>query len=791
MKTFNQSAAAECGLACIAMVASAHENFIGLSGLRQRFPLSLKGARLGDLIRISQRIGLAARPLRVELDEIQRLRLPCILHWDMNHFVVLEKTSASGFTIRDPASGEAKLRVREFSKHFTGVALELTPTEDFIREPAAPSISIRKLTGALAGLKAALFQILSLSFAVQIFAIIAPFMMQWVVDHVLVAADNDLLTILVLGFSLALLLQIAIGQLRAWCVINMSAVLGLQWSGNVFSHLLRLPLSFFENRHLGDITSRLSSVQSIQRTLTTNFVEAVVDGLMSIATLVLMLLYNWRLAFLTVSALLIYLVVRWMAYESLRRRTEQYMVSAARQESHLLESIRGIQSLKVSGEEPRRRSAYENLMHDSVNHETKLARLAQSFSGVSQGLFGLERILVIWLGAGLALHSIFSAGMLVAYLAYRDQFSARVAGLVDRFVDFKMLALHAERLSDIVLSEPEPHAATGEFVLDMSCAIQAKGVCFRYAEGEPWVIKDCDFSVSAGEAVAIVGESGCGKTTLVKILAGLLAPTEGSLLIGGKDISHLGLHNLRPLVGSVMQDDHLFAGSILENISFFDPEFDLDRVHLAAQMAVIDGDIAAMPMGYQTLIGDMGSSLSGGQRQRVLLARALYRNPRLLILDEATSHLDVLKERLVNEAIKKLSVTRIFVAHRPETVASADRVLVMEGGRVVHEFRQGGGRCRVRGSILEILIEDFLASLFLFAIVWGADAEKVEWSSQDHCKRMWRRLFLFQHGPVFAYRRPHHGGCTRHLSHLELPAYLRNGRSVEHLLIGRRQGTLR
>lgn len=687
MRIFLQSEAAECGLAALAMACNLCGFPVGLAELRQRFPLSLKGARLDYLMHIAQQLGFSARPLRLDLEDLDRLKLPCILHWDLNHFVVLAETSVSKVTILDPAIGERRLSLNEVSRHFTGVALELAPIAEFKPQRAAPVVTPKQLTGAVRGLWRALAQILLLSVALQVFVVLAPFYMQWVVDQVLVSADRDLLTVLGLGFGLALVLQIGIGLLRGWSVVYLSSRLGLQWMGNVFAHLLKLPLDYFEKRHLGDITSRMSSVQAIQRTLTTSFVEAIIDGLMAVVTLGLMLFYSWKLAFVTLLAVILYLGIRAIAYRPVRDRTEQQLVAGAKQQTHLLESLRGMQSLKVAGEESQRRSTYDNLMHDTVNQEVRLARMGLGFNSASQLVFGIERIAVIWIGATLALQNVFSVGMLIAYLAYKDQFAGRMAALIDKWIEFRMLRLHGERLADIVLTPPEEQVAQPEALPPASTRIEVENLSFRYGDGESWVLKDCSFTIEAGESVAIVGASGCGKTTLVKLLLGLLPPTEGSIRIGGHDLHKIGPRNVRTLVGAVMQDDQLFAGSVADNISFFDPDMDQARIEHAARLAAVHDEVADMPMGYHSLIGDMGSSLSGGQKQRVILARALYRNPKLLFLDEATSHLDVMKERLVNDAVKALSLTKVIVAHRPETIASADRVLVMEQGRIIQEVR--------------------------------------------------------------------------------------------------------
>ncbi|QBG87585.1 peptidase domain-containing ABC transporter [Xanthomonas oryzae] len=687
MKAIVQAEASECGLASLAMVASAHGMQLGLPELRRRFHLSLKGIRLNQLIEIAQTLGFSTRPLRLDMEQLDQLALPCILHWDLSHFVVLAKVGKSKATIFDPAIGERRLSLGEVSQHFTGVALELTPTAEFKQHKAAPSISARQLTGPIRGLWSALSQIALLSMALQVFVILAPFYTQWVVDQVLVSADRDLLVVLGLGFGLALLLQVGIGLLRGWSVVSLSSRLGLQWMGNVFAHLLKLPLDFFEKRHLGDVTSRMSSVQTIQHTLTTSFVEAMIDGVMAMVTLVLMLVYSWKLALVTLLAVALYLGIRAIAYRPMRDRTEQQLVAAAKQQTHLLESLRGMQSLKVAGEESVRRSTYENLLNDTVNQDVKLARMSLGFNTASQLVFGLERIAVIWIGARLALDNVFSVGMLVAYLAYKDQFAMRVSGLIDKWIEFRMLRLHGERLADIVLTPPEEHHAQPRALPPTEPSIEVEGLSFRYADGEPWVVKDCGFTIAPGESVAIIGGSGCGKTTLVKLLLGLLVPSEGTIRIGGHDLHKLGPRTVRAMIGVVMQDDQLFAGSIADNIGFFDTDFELERIEAAAQLAAVHEDIAAMPMGYHTLIGDMGSSLSGGQRQRIILARALYRQPKLLFLDEATSHLDVTRERLVNEAVRHLQLTKVIVAHRPETIASADRILVVAHGRIVQEVK--------------------------------------------------------------------------------------------------------
>lgn len=665
------------------MIAGHHGQHNSLRELRAKFPLSLRGCTLSQLVDLARQMGLQSRPLRLELGAISQLKLPCVLHWDMSHFVVLTKVGRGGITLVDPGFGFRRMSLTEASDHFTGVALELAPGPSFSAKRRGGGVSLRALAGRVHGLGSMLALILGLSLGLQVCIALTPFLMQLVVDQVLVAADTHLLTVVCIGFLLLLLIQIGIWWLRGSTVIYLASHVGVQWAGNVFAHLLRLPLDFFEKRNLGDVVSRLGAVQAIQRTLTSSFIEVVIDGLMAVVTFGMMLLYSKELAFLTLLAVMVYLVLRAVAFESIRSNTEKQLVAAAAQQSYLLETIRGVQSLKLANGESVRESGYLNHLSETANKDVWLARFNLGFNSISQLVFGVERILVVWIGARLALDSVFSVGMLIAYLAYKEQFSQRAGGLIDKIVELRMLRLHGERLSDIALAEPEEE----DPVSDRRCefarpGIVVEGLSFRYSEHEPWILRDCSFRIEPGESVAIVGASGCGKTTLLKLLLGLLPANSGVIRIGGVEMSDLGRRRYRAMTGAVMQDDQLFAGSIADNIALGYRDYDQAAIEVAARMAAIHDDVVRMPMGYHSLIGDMGAALSGGQKQRVLLARALYRNPQLLFLDEATSHLDVACEQRVSSAVRNLDLTRVIIAHRPETISSADRVLTLRGGQV-------------------------------------------------------------------------------------------------------------
>ncbi|RQQ28695.1 peptidase domain-containing ABC transporter [Burkholderia stagnalis] len=680
-----QTQAAECGLACVGMIASYHGHDLDLVSLRRRFSPSLKGATLNDVMLIASRLDLTSRALRLELDELGKLRLPCILHWDMSHFVVLKSVSRGKIMIHDPARGAYDVPLAEVSDHFTGIALELMPSPSFTRTKARESISMAKLVGSVTGIRAAFAQVLLLSAALEVFGIVTPFYMQWVMDQVLVSADADLLTLLAVGFLLVVLFQHAVSALRSWVVTWFSSLLGVQWTANVCSHLFRLPMTYFEQRHIGDVVSRFGAINTIQSTLTTQFVGALLDGVMAIVTLAMLFVYSPTLTWLVLGLFAAYALIRWIAYRPFRQANEEQIVYAARAESNLLESIRGVQAIKLANKQEARVATYANAVVERTNKDVAIERLSIGFSTLQGVIAGAGRVVLVWLAAKQVLDGQFSAGMLVAFISFAEQFLGRGAALIGTLIDFRMLRLHGERLADIVLTDVEPDmegkvARSADAGCTMPPAIDVRDVRFRYAETEPWVLDGCSLSIAPGESVALVGPSGQGKTTMAKLLLGLLTPEHGSVRVDGVDIRKLGLHRHRELIGCVMQDDILFAGSIADNICFFDPQPDQARIDEAARLAQIHDDIAAMPMGYQSLVGDMGSSLSGGQRQRVLLARAFYRKPAILVLDEATSHLDVERERSINDAVRAMNITRIIIAHRPETIRSADRVIVLEHG---------------------------------------------------------------------------------------------------------------
>ncbi|HEX3587337.1 MAG TPA: peptidase domain-containing ABC transporter, partial [Candidatus Angelobacter sp.] len=598
------------------------------------------------------------------------------LHWKMDHFVVLKKVTRKYVFLHDPAMGPRRVTFAEASRYFTGVALELIPTPSFAPHDERRPLRLRDLIGRVVGLKRALGQIFVLAAALELFSIISPLFLQLTVDKVLAAVDRDLLVTLGIGFMLLIGLQSFLGALRSWTTLYFGTSLKLQWYANLFSHLVRLPVSFFEKRYFGDILSRFDGAEAIQRTLTNNFIETVLDGLISIFVLAVMFFYSRKLALIVIVSVVLYVALRNLAYLPLRRSMEEQIMRSAKQQTHLIETLRGIRTIKVLGREDSRKTRWMNLLADTTNAQVETERLTLLFKAANGLIFGLQSVAVVWFGAVLVLGGQFTVGMLFAFVAYQEQFKARITTLVDRLYDFRMLSLQVQRLADVVLEKPESTylESTGAEVEDAS--IDVRNLFFRYSDTEPWLLEDVTFRIAPGECVAIVGPSGAGKSTLLKLMAGLLKPQSGDVIVNGHSVCKSRAAVLGN-VGFVLQDDSLFAGTIADNIAFASDTADMARVEECARLACVDGEINEMHMGYNTLIGDMGSALSGGQQQRLLLARALYQRPSILILDEATSHLDVPTEQRIAAMLVDLRMTRVFAAHRPDTIRIADRVIAL------------------------------------------------------------------------------------------------------------------
>ncbi len=672
-----QTEMTECGLACMAMIARYHGHDIDLNILRRRHLVSMSGTSLGGLMKIAATLDLAPRPLRVELDQLHKLQTPAILHWDLNHFVVLKSVKGDKVKIVDPGIGQRVMSLSQVSKHFTGVAMELSPTAEFSAQDERLRPHLSLLWSRLVGLKRAIFQTLSLSVVLQLIILVSPFYLQLVVDGALPSGDYQLLLGLALGFGGLAILRAVSEAVRGWAILIYGNQMSLQMVGNVFRHMSRLPTRYFEKRHVGDIISRMNSTKPIQEALTQSVVSVLIDGVMAALMLAVMFLYSPLLfAIVLVSALLL-ISVTLIIYPHLRRTQEETIYAKAVENTHVIESIRANTTVKLFGREAEREAAWRNLYTDFINANVEYGKFLVLQKFAETLINGLQIVIVVWAAAVLMIGdgSAFTLGMLVAFLAYRQYFTDAVSQLLQKGIEFRLLSLHLDRLSDIIFEEREPQRAVIESAPDIKGHIELKDVSFRYADSDPWVLENRSLNIPAGQMVTLTGKSGGGKTTLMKLMLGLYAPEGGTLSIDGQSLPKIGLSNWRSQIGVVMQDDRLLSGTIADNISFFDPEMDMTRVQKAAQSAQIHDTIAKLPMNYLSVVGDMGSILSGGQKQRLLLARALYQDPKVLFLDEGTANLDTETEKAIVGVIKNLEITRVIVAHRPAFIKASDIVV--------------------------------------------------------------------------------------------------------------------
>lgn len=684
VRLIRQTEVAECGLASLTMVANYHGLDIDLGTMRRRFAPSLRGAALRSLIGLADRIGLTPRAVKLPLEELGNLHVPAVLHWDLNHYVVLEKVKGDKALVHNPDGRSGWMLLSEVSNHFTGVALELRPSDDFSRESQRERLHLPQLWRRMTGLKRALVQTLVLSLVMQAFILGMPYYMQIAIDNALPALDNNLLAVLALGFALFTLINAGAALLRSFVLLTAGTTLGFALASNIARRLFRLPIDWFEKRNTGDILSRFQSIGPIQQMLTEGAVAAMVDGALAIFTLAVMFFYSPLLALIAIIAFLLYGIVRAVSFSFQREAQEASIVTGGKEQTTLIETLRGITTLRLFGRETLRHALWQTRLTDAVNADVRLARIGIWQNIGNTLIFGLENILTIWLAIGFVIEGAgFSVGMVFAYMAYKTQFIQKAASLVDQGIAFRMLGLHLERLSDIALSdEDKSFGSSIDVDTELKGKVELRGVYYRYSPSDPIVLDGVDLIVNPGEHVAITGPSGGGKSTLVKLLLGLVEPESGEVLADGLPLHRFGYRSYHQQVAAVLQEDSLFAGSLTDNIALFDDRPDMELVIACAQAASIHQDIARMPMQYETLVGDMGSTLSGGQKQRVLLARALYRRPKVLVMDEGTAHLDAVHESAVNAAISTMGITRIIIAHRKETIEAAQRILVMDGGKL-------------------------------------------------------------------------------------------------------------
>ncbi|MBD8528038.1 peptidase domain-containing ABC transporter [Pseudomarimonas arenosa] len=680
-----QSEAAECGLVCVAACMEMLGSDADLVSMRQRFSVSSRGLTLREVSDIAAAQDLTTRAVKCEVQELAEVRLPAILHWKFNHFVVLTGVTRKGkYRLIDPALGEREVSAAELNEAFTGIALEVTAAPGFQPRKKKSALNLLSLVSLKNGVGLGILQALLLSLFLQAYVIGSPFLLQLAVDESAMKGDRELLMTLAIGFALFAVFNASAELLRGIALQRVSALMNWDMTSRLFHHMLRLPLAWFQRRRLADALTRFDSLDPVRLLFANGLVAALLDGVLSIGVLTAMLVYSPSLALIVIVSTLLVAVLKIGTVPKGIQLGAKVLQTSIAEKGKRIETLRAMQTIKLMCGEGDRERDWANKFAETVGASQNSAHFQIGVRSVQTAIDSLSWIVLVYVGIGSVIEASLSVGMFYAFVAYRQQFSARVSNLIDQLVAWRMLDLHSDRLADIALQSredgidaPAPLAQSG------GGAIELDAVAFRYGQYEPFVLRDLSLQVEEGEFVAITGPSGSGKSTLLKVLTGLYPPTVGDVRFGGISAKALGPAGVRRRMGVVMQDDELLAGSILDNVSFFEEKADIERVWHCLELAAIADDVRKFPMRLQTIMGDMGSSLSGGQRQRLFLARALYRQPKILVLDEATSNLDLSRERAVHRHLRDLNVTRIVVSHRPETMRMADRTLILADRRLL------------------------------------------------------------------------------------------------------------
>jgi len=676
-----QSTSSECGLACIVMLANFHGIGVDLAALRRRYRTGARGSNLAALIDIAASLGMSARALRCGVDELRKLRLPCILHWEFDHFVVLKRVGRRHFIIHDPARGELREPLARVGDAFTGIALEIARASRVSCSPA-PRLTLPQLMrGGRRFVLAALLVGVS-SLLAEMLLLAMPFYLQIVVDEVVGRNDMALLNALVTGFGLLVLFQALVISVRQLATQFFTQTVIFDLSSRLVDYLLETSLRYFRDRELGEVQSRVMALGPIQAFVTQSAPALLLDGLFLVLVTALLSGYDARVAGVAIATAAAFFCWRLLTAIALLRRSRELALADANTQSHLLATLRVIETIRLNGAEALRASAWRNRLAERSNAEIRMGFVRIADAAVQHLLFQGLQLAAIYLLAVHVQQGRMTVGAMSAIVVYLGMFVARVTRVVDRVLEYRLLRVPLERISDIVFADRGRCAGAPVAELDFTGAVSLRGVGFRYASNEAPLLKCCNLHVGSGEFVVIRGVSGIGKSTVLRLLAGIETPDEGYILYDDRRVPAEMLRSLRRHIATVLDGDDLVRGSIGDNIALFDPSPSRRRMRRVAEVAGIDRDIELMPMGYESPVHDMSCAFSRGQKQRLLLARAIYRQPKLLLLDEFTSGLDADTERRVLSSLSGLAMTCIVASHSDAVMRFADRVLELRAGRL-------------------------------------------------------------------------------------------------------------
>lgn len=684
IKTTFQENSNDCAIACLVMIAGHY----GLTTTVQKLSGQMNGDNSAlsahDIVLLAEQLNFNSRVLRLEPDEIAQLKIPCLLHWKMNHFVVLESVCGDRFTIIDPSRGKRKISLNEINCFFSGVALEFTPSETFLRRKVSSEISLTNLAAGLKTDMPSIANIVIMVALLEALGLLAPLVSQVVIDGAITSLDKDFLLLAAIGGIFLALLQFTVGVFGEVAKLRLSQRISLRWSSNLFRHLMNLPWSYFQSRQVGDISNRFSALKSIREFLLTSIISSWADLVVLAVTCALMIAYSPTLFWIVAIASFCYAITQILSYPFLKNATTERVALSSTEHAHFLESIRSALTIKMSGSLAGRVNNWANLVVDVQNRDTATQKIQIMISAANTLIFSIESMCVLYVAGMLIIDSHMSIGMLVAFIAFKGNFTSRISRLVETITQWHMQSVHCERLADIALHESEYRNDIRTIISDTPLSIELVNISFRHKPEAPWILKNVNLTVCPSDSLAIIGRSGSGKSTLVKLILGLLQPTEGHILINGVRLEEFGTASVRDLIGTVLQEDQVLNGTIAENIAGFDLDACISEVQSASQSANLHKIICRLPMGYQTNITNSCSTLSSGQKQRLYLARALYKKPKILILDEATNNLDLHSEQHIILSLKSMKITLISIAHRVETLALASRIISIENGEISH-----------------------------------------------------------------------------------------------------------